>query len=77
MSTVRLPRSFSRTPLVRTVVLALPVATTRRPTLERLAASGWVVLGSGENLADLGPPLARGDGPSASEILEELRKDDR
>lgn len=52
-----------------------PLRTTTHPTLERLAAQGWVMLGAGTNLADLGLPLPGSEGPGASEILDELRED--
>jgi hypothetical protein len=52
------------------------VGASRRPALERHAAEGWAILGTGDNLADLGEPLPY-TGPPTAEILDELREDVR
>ncbi len=67
--------TFEVTDHGRPVATLGPVRRTHSPTLERLAAKGWAILGTGENLADLGEPIEIGDGPTLSEILDEMRED--
>ena len=77
LTRVEAGESFEVTDHGRPVARLSPVGVTRSPTLERLAAAGWLILGTGENLADLGDPIPIGDGPTASEILDDLRRDVR
>ena len=67
--------TFEVTDHGRPVATLGPVRRTHSPTLERLAAQGWAILGTGENLADIGEPIELPEGPTASEILDELRED--
>jgi prevent-host-death family protein len=67
--------TFEVTDHGRPVATLGPVRRTHSPTLERLAAQGWAILGTGENLADMGEPIEISEGPTASEILDELRED--
>ena len=46
----------------------------RMSALDRLIAEGRIVGGTGENLADLPPPLAW-SGPPLSQLLDEARED--
>jgi len=67
--------TFEVTDHGRPVATLGPVRRTHSPTLERLAAQGWAILGTGENLADMGLPLPGAEGPGISEILDEMRED--
>lgn len=67
--------TFEITDHGRPVAILGPLRRTHSPTLERLAARGWAILGTGENLADLGEPIEIPEGPTASELLDELRED--
>lgn len=67
--------SFVITDHGRPVATLGPLRRAHSPALERLAARGWAILGTGENLADLGEPIEIPEGPTASEILDELRED--
>jgi prevent-host-death family protein len=67
--------TFEVTDHGRPVATLGPVRRTHSPALQRLAAQGWVILGTGENLADMGEPIELPDGPTASKILDELRED--
>jgi len=67
--------TFEVTDHGRPVATLGPVRRSHSPVLERLAAEGWVILGTGENLADIGEPIVLPEGPTASEILQELRED--
>lgn len=66
--------TFEITDHGRPVATLGPLRRKHSPTLERLAAEGWAILGSGENLADLGEPLPY-SGPPTAEALDELRED--
>lgn len=67
--------TFEITDHGRPVATLGPLRRAHSPTLERLAARGWAILGTGENLADLGLPLPGSEGPGISEVLDELRED--
>ncbi len=67
--------AFEITEHGRSVAVLAPLPG-RSTALERLGAEGRVRLGTGRNLADLGPPLpATGAGPTLTEVLDEVRED--
>ena len=44
--------------------------------LDRMIAEGRAYPGKGGNLADLGPPIDIGPGPTLSEVLQQMRDED-
>lgn len=53
-----------------------PLPPQRMSVLDRLIAEGKAFPGKGGNLADLGPPLDIGPGPTLSEVLQRMRDED-
>lgn len=53
-----------------------PLPPQRMGVLDRLIAEGKAFPGKGGNLADLGPPLDIGPGPTLSEVLQQMRDED-
>jgi prevent-host-death family protein len=53
-----------------------PLPPERMSVLDRLIAEGRAIPGRGGNLADLGPPLDIGPGPTLSEVLQQMRDED-
>jgi len=75
LARVQAGESFEVTDRGRPVALLVPVQS--RPGLARLEAEG-LLSGGGGNLRTLPPPLPQSsEGPSLSEVLQEMREDDR
>jgi len=53
-----------------------PLPPQRMGVLDRMIAEGKAYPGKGGNLADLGPPLDIGPGPTLSEVLQQMRDED-
>lgn len=53
-----------------------PLPPERMSVLDRMIAEGRAYPGKGGNLADLGPPLDIGPGPTLSEVLQQMRDED-
>ena len=66
--------TFEVTDHGRPVATLGPVRRTHSPTLERLAAQGWAILGTGEDVTEMGDPLPY-DGPPTADVLDDLRRD--
>lgn len=72
---VRKGEAFEVTEHGRPVAVLSPIPG-RTTVLERLEAEGRARLGTGRNLADLGsPPPSTVDGPSLTDLLEEVTED--
>jgi len=66
--------TFEVTDHGRPVAVLSPVSTSRQPRLERLAREGWIILGTGEDVTEMGDPLPY-DGPPTADVLDDLRRD--
>jgi prevent-host-death family protein len=53
-----------------------PLPPQQMSVLDRMIAEGRAYPGKGGNLADLGPPLDIGPGPTLSEVLQQMRDED-
>jgi prevent-host-death family protein len=60
----------------RPVARLAPLPPQRMSVLDRLIAEGKAYPGKGGNLADLGPPVDIGPGPTLSEVLQQMRDED-
>jgi len=60
----------------RPVARLAPLSPAQTSVLDRLIAEGRAFPGRGGNLADLGPPLDIGPGPTLSEVLQQMRDED-